>query len=327
MKRILVAGASGFVGSNLCKKLLKQGHEVIGLDNFSTSDGQNIADLVTNKNFTFYRYDIVAPLDYIIGGVKIHQIYNLACPTGVPNLITMAEEMLLTCSLGTRNLMELALKNNAQVLFTSSSEIYGDPLVFPQSENYTGNVDPIGIRSPYEEGKRFSESLIKMYVRKYGLAAKMVRLFNVYGPGMSQSDSRIVPTFIKLAQKGKPLTVQGDGSQTRTYCYVDDLVKGLQLVMEKGATGEVYNLGGDEELTVLDLAKKVISITGSKGGIKFINRPSHDHNRRMPTLEKVRNLGWQNRVTLAQGLKKMIKKTYSLSNLVSEDLRATEKQV
>src|SRR3990167_7366280 len=245
--RILVTGGAGFIGANLCQRLLEQNHEVIAVDNLITSDGSNLKRLQSFPNFTFFKHDIIKPFPRKLttNNSQLTTIYHLACPTGVPNLTKLAEEMLLTCSRGTRNVLELVRLHQAQFLVTSSSEVYGNPLVSPQTENYTGNVDPIGIRSPYEEGKRFSESLIQMYVRKYNVNAKIVRVFNTYGNYMSSGDSRVIPRFLNQALNGKSLTVEGKGLQTRTFCYIDDLVDGLITVMEKGKKGEVYNLAND----------------------------------------------------------------------------------
>ncbi len=310
MSRILITGGAGFIGVNLCKKLLRQGHEVIAVDNFITSTDNNIKLLLSNSKFRFIKQDITKPISNFIrriGGSNFKYIYHLACPTGVPNLIKLAKEMLLTCSLGTRNVLELARIHSAKVLFTSSSEVYGDPQASPQTEDYTGNVDPVGIRSPYEEGKRFSESLIQVYVRKYNLKAKIVRVFNTYGSYVALNDSRVVPRFLRQALGNKPLTVEGKGLQTRTFCYVDDLVDGLLLVMKKGKKGEVYNLGSDKEIRIIDLAKLIIKVTRSKSGIVFVERPAHDHKRRFPSLEKVEKLGWRQKTALEKGLQKTLR--------------------
>ncbi len=315
MKTILVTGGAGFIGSNLCSRLLQQGDAVIAVDNFITSTGENLKPLLKNPNFTFIKHDITKPFPKILNtkylpagrhGKILDTIYHLACPTGVPNVTKLAEEMLLTCSEGTRNVLELALRNNANLLLTSSSEVYGDPEVFPQSEDYTGNVDPTGIRSPYEEGKRFSESLVAAYVRKHGLDAKIVRIFNTYGPGMTLGDTRVIPHFLSQIKKNEPLTVQGDGLQKRTFCYVGDLIDGFLKVLELGNPGEVYNLGSDEEITIADLAKLMLQLSGSKNKIVSVDRPSHDHQARLPSLEKVKKLGWEQKITLIDGLKKIL---------------------
>lgn len=308
MSRILVTGGAGLIGINLCKKLLSQGHRVIAVDNLVTSSGENLKPLLRNPKFKFIKHDIVKKISNFQFSISNFQyIYHLACPTGIPNLTKLAEEMLLVCSVGTRNVLEIAKKTKAKLLFTSSSEVYGDPKVFPQTEDYTGNVDPVGIRSPYEEGKRFSESLVQMYVRKYNVDAKIVRVFNTYGPYMASDDSRVIPRFLRQAMSNSPLTVEGKGLQTRTFCYVDDLIDGLLLVMKKGKKGEVYNLGSDKEVRIIDLAKLIIKVTGSKSKIAFVERPTHDHKRRLPSLKKVEKLGWKKKTGLEEGLKKILK--------------------
>lgn len=303
--KILITGSTGFIGSNLARSLLKKGHSVIGVDNLITSDSDNIKDLKKYPRFTFIKHDITKPFPKNISRITSHvsQIYHLACPTGVPNLVPLAEEMLFTSSIGTINVLELAKKTRAKLLFTSSSEVYGDPLVSPQTEEYTGNVNPTGVRSPYEEGKRFAESLITMYVRKFKTKAVIVRVFNTYGPLSSSGETRVIPRFLRLALSGKPLTIQGTGNQIRTFCYIEDLVTGLWTIMKKGKVGEVYNLGSDRETTILDAAKLILKLTGSKSRIIFTPRPPHDHQRRQPSLGKIRHLGWEPFTTLSQGLK------------------------
>lgn len=311
--KVLVTGGAGFIGANLCQRLLASGHNVVAVDNLITGQLKNIKPLTAHPQFTFIKHDITKPLTINHKPLTINHIYHLACPTGVTNLVPMARQMLLTCSLGTINVMQLALKNKAKVVFTSSSEIYGDPQVSPQTETYTGNVDPTGVRSPYEEGKRFAESLILMYVRKYNLDVKIVRVFNTYGPFMSQKDTRVIPTFLRQAQSGKPLTIHGDGSQTRTFCYVDDLIDGILKVTQKGKKGEVYNLGSDRQITIKDLAKLIIKMTGTKSGLKFIKRPAHDHQSRQPDLTKVKKLGWKPKVRPEEGIEKTMSLSYSSS--------------
>lgn len=304
MKRVLVTGGTGFIGTNLCKKLLCLGYSVVSVDNFITSLGNNLQLFSAYPRFTFIKHDIVEPFskEQLSQLKTVRYIFHLACPTGIPNLIKLAEEMLLTCSVGTRNVLELARRLDARILFTSSSEIYGDPKEFPQDESYTGNVDPLGIRSPYEEGKRFAESLLSMYVKKYGIDGKIVRVFNTYGQYMFPHDTRVIPTFLRQLKNGLPLTIAGDGSQTRTFCFVDDLVAGLILVMEKGEKGEVYNLGSNVEVAIHDLAKLFIKVAKSNNTIKFIERPAHDHARRLPAIDKIMNLGWEIDVPLETGL-------------------------
>jgi nucleoside-diphosphate-sugar epimerase len=308
MTEILVSGGAGFIGVNLCIKLLSQGHEVIAIDNLITASGQNIKKLCKNPKFKFIRHDITKPLPPIFSKDQtiVKYIYHLACPTGVPNIKTLGEEMLLTSSLGTRNMLELARKHSAKMLFTSSSEVYGQPEVFPQSEIYAGNVNPVGYRSPYEEGKRFAESLIVLYVRKYNLSARIVRVFNTYGPYMSSNDTRVIPTFIRQAIDNKPTTIHGDGMQKRTFCYVDDLVNGLITIMNRGKSGEIYNLGGDKEIPILTVARMIQKIAGSKSVIKFTKRPEHDHERRLPDISRIKHLSWTPKVSLIKGLRRTI---------------------
>jgi len=305
MNYALVTAGAGFIGSNLCLKLLNSNYKVIAVDNLITSTGKNLSELSKNPNFTFFKQDIKEPLDNIIRSkLRFNVIYHLACPTGVPNIKSLGEEMLFTCSIGTKNILDLALVHNAKLLFTSSSEVYGDPLVFPQNEKYNGNVDCIGYRSPYEEGKRFSESIIVNYVKKYCLDAKIVRIFNTYGPGMSKDDTRVIPRFINQIAKNKPLLIEGDGMQTRTFCYINDLINGLLLIMEKGIKGHVYNLGSDQEIAIKDLARIMLKLKKTKSKIVRIKRPSHDHNRRLPSLDKVKQIGWEPTTKLIDGLSK-----------------------
>lgn len=307
MKHVFVTGGAGFIGANLCKKLLADGFKVTAVDNLITSSRKNVKFLSKNPNFKFIKHDITNPKWKMVNGKwKIDIIFHLACPTGVPNLTKLAEEMLLTCSIGTKNVLDLALKNKAKLVFTSSSEIYGNPEMFPQKEEYTGNVSSTGVRSPYEEGKRFSESLIIMYVRKYGLDASIARVFNTYGPLMSKDDERVIPKFLNQISKKIPVTIEGKGKQTRTFCYIDDIVDGLLLLGKKGKRGEVYNLGSDKEISIKNLAKEILKLTKSNIIIKNIYRPSHDHNGRRPSLIKIKKLGWKQKINLKEGLLKTI---------------------
>jgi nucleoside-diphosphate-sugar epimerase len=302
---ILVAGAAGFIGSNLCKRLLGEGHTVYAADNFLTGERENIALLSENPHFTFFEGGIEteAFMKFIQGaGVTFDRVYDLACPTGVPNIETLGEEMLVACSDGTRNMLRIAHEHNARFLVTSSSEIYGAPLVSPQSEGYAGNVDPIGWRANYEEGKRFAETWTELYVRKYGLKAVIVRLFNTYGPQMSAADFRVIPRFATQALAGKDLTVHGEGAQTRTLCYIDDTLAGICLAMEKGEAGEAYNIGGDEPITMRSLAELIIDASGTSSVLTFTPRAAHDHESRMPLLEKIRALGWKQTIGLEEGI-------------------------
>lgn len=304
--KILITGSAGFIGSHLTKILLEHGHTVVGIDNLITGSPNNIEDQSKNPNFTYVEADVAAldnSLKRDLESNGFSEIYHLACPTGVPNLVTLAEEMLLANSVGTKNILDIADKNRSKIIFTSSSEVYGDPLVFPQTESYPGNVDPAGLRSPYEEGKRFGESLLSMYVRKYDLDARIVRVFNTYGPNMSEDDQRVVPKMLNQIKEGQPLTVHGDGTQRRTFCYISDLIDGILLAMRKGETGGVYNLGSDDEITIHELAKLLLTEAESKSKIIFEPRPEHDHQARMPELTKIKRLGWRPKVSLNEGLK------------------------
>lgn len=305
--KILVTGGAGLIGSHLCRKLLDLGHRVVAFDNLITGVRANIQPLLENKSFTFKKVDITTEEFFreISNFENFDEIYHLACPTGVPNLQTLGEEMLLTCSLGTENVLKLAQKTNAKVLFTSSSEVYGDPQVSPQDESYSGNVDPLGFRSTYEEGKRFSETLCMLYFKKLAVATKIVRLFNTYGPTKSK-DTRVISQFLNEALSGAPLVIYGTGLQTRTFCYVDDTIAALILVMESGKSGEVYNIGSDNEISISDLAKTICDVTSSKSKITFVSEPFPDHRDRKPDISKIKNLGWKQKIALDEGLKRMV---------------------
>lgn len=307
MASILVTGGAGFIGSNLCRTLLAEGHVVHAVDNCITGSRTTIAALEGNANFFFYLLDISEPqfLETFLN-TKIDLIYSLACPTGVPNLITLAEEMLRTCAQGTFNVLEIAKHHRAKVLLTSTAEVYGQPLVSPQDETYTGNVNPLGMRSAYEEGKRFAESTLAMYVRKYGVDARVVRIFNTFGPGMSLNDFRVIPHFIQCVLNEQPLRLYGDGLQTRTHLYVDDLVRGLQLVMESGIPGEAYNVGGEHQMTIRELAELIITLTNHDAGIIYEPHFIEDHTHRRPSVEKAKSLGWSQQIPLEEGLRRMI---------------------
>jgi nucleoside-diphosphate-sugar epimerase len=304
--KILITGGAGFIGSNLTKRLLDKGHEVIVVDNLITGRIENIEPFLKMPNFKFYNCSIeLEEFKQLFESAKISidQIYHLACPTGVPNIEKLGDEMLAACSSGTLNVLNLAVDMGAKFIFTSSSEIYGEPEVFPQNESYTGNVSTLGERANYEEGKRFSETLVERFVRSRGLEGTIVRFFNVYGPNMSIDDTRVVARFASQALTGKPVTVQGNGSQRRTFCYVSEIVDGLELAMKKGIPGKAYNLGSDKEISMLSLAKLIIELTGSLSKILFIERPKHDHNSRLPDLGEIKALGWEDRVKLNEGMR------------------------
>lgn len=311
MKRILVTGGAGFIGSHLCEKLLEQGEYVICLDNFFTGSKKNVLNLINNKNFELVEHDITK--EYF---VDVDQVYNLACPASPVHYQFNAIKTIKTSVLGIINMLGLAKRSKATILQASTSEVYGDPKVHPQKEDYWGNVNPIGIRSCYDEGKRCAETLMLDYHRQHKVDIKIVRIFNTYGPNMDVGDGRVVSNFIVQALKGQDITVYGEGLQTRSFCYVDDLVEGLIKMMNspKGFTGPV-NIGNNREHTILDFAKKIIAMTGSKSKIVYNDLPSDDPMQRKPDLSKANEkLNWQPKTDLDTGLKKTIE---YFSNILS----------
>lgn len=297
--KILVAGGAGFIGSHLCEALLARGDEVTVVDNFITGRRLNLASLVDHPHFQLIEHDIVQPLD-----LAVDQIFNLASPASPVGYSAHPIETHLVNSVGSYNLLQLARKLGARYLFTSTSEAYGDPLEHPQRETYYGNVNPIGPRSCYDESKRFAESLTMEYVRQFGLDARLVRLFNTYGPRMDPRDGRVVPNFVSQALRGEALTVYGDGSQTRSFCYVSDIVRGLLAVMETpGTQGEVFNLGNPDEWTIIDFAHHIRDILGVAVPLDFRPPLKDDPTRRCPDISKSRaRLGWSPAVSLSEGL-------------------------
>lgn len=312
-KRCLVAGGAGFIGSNLVRVLLAKGMQVDCVDDLSTGRRSNIAALTGNREFRFIELD-VSDADRCGIALRRHysEIYHLACPTGVPNIEILGEEMLLASSSGTYNLLKIARRTGAKFLFTSTAEAYGDPEVFPQIESYAGNVDPVGPRSAYEEAKRFGEALTRYYGRKYEVDVRIVRIFNTYGPRMSPDDQRVIPQMIGSLINGEPVSIFGDGSQTRTFLHVNDLVKGLLAVMERGGDGEVYNVGGNKQITIKALFDCVREATGLSGTAFFQEHFIADHRGRCPDTTKVEALGWQQSVTLDEGLREMYAEFLSL---------------
>jgi len=302
MKKVLVTGGAGFIGSHLCQRLLEK-NNVICVDNLISGSRKNIKDLEKDKNFRFLKHDIVKPLK--VDG-KIDEIYNLACSASPADFPKLPIEILLTSSVGVKNMLDLAVKHKARFLHTSSSEVYGDPKEHPQKESYWGNVNPIGLRSCYDEGKRFAESLIENYRKKYNLETKIVRVFNTYGPKMRPDDGRVISNLITQALKGKDLTVYGEGTQTRSFCYISDMVEGILKMMESSEPGPI-NLGNPDEYRVLDLAKKIIALTSSKSKITFRPLPQDNPTRRKPdiTLAK-KKLGWNPKIPFEEGLKQTI---------------------
>ncbi|GAB7140287.1 NAD-dependent dehydratase [Deferribacterales bacterium RsTz2092] len=306
MKRILVTGGTGFLGSNLCVRLISEGHAVVCVDNNYTGSLDNVSDIIKSPNFKFIEHDITTPLKL---DEHIDQIYNLACPASPPAYQgKMAIQTTKTCIIGGLNMLELAKKNSATILQASTSEIYGDALEHPQSESYRGNVNPIGIRACYDEGKRCAESLFFDYYREEKIDIKVVRIFNTYGPRMNPDDGRVVSNFICQALQSKDITIYGDGSQTRSFCYVDDLIEVIVRMMNspKEFTGPV-NIGNPCEFTVNELAEKVVAKIGSSSKIIYKPLPADDPKQRRPdiTLAKEK-LCWEPQVMLDEGLDKTI---------------------
>lgn len=303
MRRILVTGGAGFIGSHLCSRLVKEGNDVICTDNLFTGSKSNIEGLLDNHHFEFLRHDVTKELL-----VEVDQIYNLACPASPVHYQYNPVKTMKTSILGAINMLGLAKRVKARILQASTSEVYGNPAVHPQPEEYWGNVNPVGIRSCYDEGKRLAETLFFDYHRQNGVEIKVIRIFNTYGPNMNVNDGRVVSNFIVQALKGEDITIYGDGTQTRSFCYVDDLVEGMVRMMNsrEGFTGPV-NLGNPGEFTVLELARKVISLTGSQSKIVHHPLPQDDPTQRKPVIDLARKeLDWNPSVSLDVGLKKTI---------------------
>ena len=308
--RILITGAAGFLGSHLCDRLLADGHEVVGMDNFVTGSRENIAHLMGNEKFTFYKHDVS---NYIFVLGKIDAVLHFASPAS-PNpqsplaYFNLPIQTMKAGALGTHNTLGVAKANHARFLLASTSEIYGDPLVHPQIETYAGNVDPVGLRAVYDEAKRFAESLTMAYHRQHGVDTRIVRIFNTYGPRMDLEDGRALPNLLKQALLGEPLTVYGDGAQTRSFCYVDDLVDGIVRLLMSEEHMPV-NIGNPVEMTLLHFAETINKIVGNKAGITFITdaRSARDPQRRQPDITRARTiLGWEPKVDLEEGLRKTI---------------------
>jgi nucleoside-diphosphate-sugar epimerase len=305
--RALVAGAAGFLGSHLCDRLRRDGIEVLALDNFCAGRRENITHLEGDPGFSFFEHDITQPVGAITAGAP-DVIFNMACPASPPAYQRDPLFTLETNYVGTKNLLELARETGATILQASTSEVYGDPTIHPQVESYRGNVNCFGVRSCYVEGKRIAETLMLEYARRYGVRIKVVRIFNTYGPRMDPDDGRIISSFIVQALRGEPITVYGDGSQTRSFCYVDDLVDGLanMAASEPSFTGPV-NLGSAAELTVIETARIIKEMTGSLSAIVYKDLPPDDPKKRKPdiTLAESR-LGWRPGVLFAQGVAETI---------------------
>jgi dTDP-glucose 4,6-dehydratase len=298
--RILVAGAAGFIGSHLCDRLLEEGHTVVGVDNFLTGAEQNLAHLAGRPRFRFVAHDITQPLS--IDG-PLDAVLNMASPASPKDYLRHPIETLNVGSAGTRHTLDLARAKEARYLLASTSECYGDPLAHPQVETYWGNVNPVGPRSCYDESKRFAEALTMAYHRTHGLRTSIARIFNTYGPRMKLDDGRVVPAFIHQALRGEPLTIFGDGSQTRSFCYVSDLVEGLYRLLQSAEPYPV-NLGNPDEMTVREFAERIRRMTGSSSPIVNRPLPEDDPRQRCPDISKARRLlGWEPRVPLEEGLR------------------------
>lgn len=302
-KKILVTGGAGFIGSHLCERLLNEGNEVICLDNYFTGQKENVAHLIGNPYFELIRHDVTMPFF-----IEVDEIYNLACPASPIHYQYNPIKTIKTSVMGAVNMLGLAKRINAKILQASTSEVYGDPLEHPQTEEYWGHVNPIGLRACYDEGKRCAEALFVNYHRQNKVNIKIMRIFNTYGPKMHPNDGRVVSNFIVQALKGHDITIYGDGRQTRSFQYVDDLVEGAIRLMNTGneVTGPI-NIGNPGEFTILELAEKVIAMTGSKSKIIFQPLPSDDPMQRQPNITKAREiLGWEPKIALDEGLQRTI---------------------
>lgn len=300
--RILITGGAGFLGSHLCERLLNEGHEIVCMDNFFTGRKVNVAHLMENSYFELMRHDVVDPFK-----LEVDQIYNLACPASPVHYQYNPIKTTKTSVMGAINCLGLAKRVNARVFQASTSEVYGDPSVHPQPEAYWGNVNPIGIRSCYDEGKRCAETLFFDYHRQNGVDIRVVRIFNTYGPRMLADDGRVVSNFIVQALKGEDITVYGEGQQTRSFCYVDDLIEGFVRLMNQNQVVGPTNIGNPGEFTILELAEKVLQITGSASKIIYEPMPQDDPKQRQPDITQAKDiLGWEPTVPLEEGLKKTI---------------------
>lgn len=300
--RILVTGGAGFIGSHLCERLLGEGHEVICLDNFFTGSKKNISHLLDSRSFELVRHDITEPIL-----LEVDRIFNFACPASPVHYQYNPVKTVKTSVMGAINMLGLAKRVRARILQASTSEVYGDPNVHPQTEAYWGNVNPIGIRSCYDEGKRVAETLMMDYHRQNGVDVRIIRIFNTYGPRMAEHDGRVVSNFITQALRGEDITVYGDGSQTRSFCYASDLVEGIVRMMEcEGFIGPV-NLGNPAETSILEFAERIIALTGSRSQIVFKPLPADDPKQRQPDISLAgEKLGWRPVVPVEEGLKKTI---------------------
>ncbi len=300
--RVLITGGAGFLGSHLCDRLIEQGHEVICLDNFFTGRKANIQHLVGNPRFELVRHDVIEPFKF-----EVDRIYNLACPASPPHYQYNPIKTMKTSVLGAINCLGLAKRVKARVFQASTSEVYGDPVIHPQVESYWGNVNPIGLRSCYDEGKRCAETLFFDYYRENGVDIRVIRIFNTYGPRMLADDGRVVSNFIVQAIQGRDLTIYGDGSQTRSFCYVDDLIAGFMAFMEQEKIVGPMNLGNPGEFTMLQLAEVILKKVGGKSKISYMPLPSDDPKQRQPDISLAKQtMGWEPKVQLEAGIEKTI---------------------
>jgi nucleoside-diphosphate-sugar epimerase len=318
--RILVTGGAGFIGSHLCERLLAEGHDVVAVDNFITGNSKNLASFKDNPHFTLFQHDICTPFPKELVGktniapgygktdeLKFDQIYHLACPASPRDYREIPLQTLLVNSAGVKNVLEVAVKHSAAFLLASSSEVYGDPEVHPQTESYWGNVNPIGERSCYSEGKRFAESMAVNYYHQYGFPLKIARIFNTYGPRMRRHDGRVIPDFIQAALDGEPLRMHGGGEQTRSFCYIDDMVNWLVLAMNHPKYLGPVNLGCEDEITIKKLGEKIIALTESSSLLVETGPADDDPKRRRPDLTLAKSaFGYEPKVSLEEGLKKTI---------------------
>jgi UDP-glucuronate decarboxylase len=308
-EQILITGGAGFLGSHLCERLLKDGHEVICMDNFFTGSKENIRHLMNHDHFEVIRHDIIIPID-----VECDRIYNLACPASPVHYQFNPVRTIQANVLGVTHMLELARRTKARILQASTSEVYGDPTVHPQREDYWGNVNPIGPRSCYDEGKRVAETLMMDYHRQHDVDIRIARIFNTYGPRMAANDGRVVTNFIVQALASEPVTVYGNGQQTRSFCYVDDMLDGLIKLMNTDKLTNPVNFGNPEEFTILDLAEKIIKLTGSRSKIVFKPLPQDDPVQRQPDIALAKSkVGWQPHIELEKGLKRTIQHFKELS--------------
>ena len=299
---VLVTGAAGFIGSHLCDMLLSKGYEVIGLDDFCTGHKDNIKHLINNNLFKLVKHDIIHPIS-----LEIDQIYNLACPASPDYYLFNPVKTIKASVIGTINMLELAMRKNARILQASTSEVYGDPEVHPQKEDYLGRVNTIGPRSCYDEGKRVAESLMINYYKKYKVDVRIVRIFNTYGPRMAINDGRVISNFICQVLKDEPITIYGNGEQTRSFCYVSDLITGIVKIMEQKEIIRPINLGNPDEINIIELAHMVLELTNSKSKIIFKERPEGDPMRRKPDISFAKDkINWNPVVDLKEGLKRTI---------------------